>query len=89
MLVGTGRGAGGARVALASVTDAISALYVEIKPNGANVSPLLGTIGFVMGVVTSVIGAALGCRRQSWCWRAGPTVQSRRGTPPSWPAWAR
>jgi len=60
--LGVALGAVLARVALASVTDAISALYVEIKPNGATVSPLLGTIGFVMGVVTSVIGAA----RPAW-----------------------
>jgi putative ABC transport system permease protein len=47
-----------AQLALQTVTDAISALYVEIKPTTTHVSPMLAFVGFLMGVVTSVVGAA-------------------------------
>jgi putative ABC transport system permease protein len=43
---------------LQTVTDAISALYVEVKPDTASVTPALAVVGFLMGVVTAVAGAA-------------------------------
>ena len=36
------------RLALHTVTDAISALYVEVKPAETTVSPLLAGVGFVL-----------------------------------------
>mgnify|MGYP000107533547 CR=1 FL=1 len=47
-----------ARLALSTVTDAIGALYVEVKPDNTEVSPVLALVGFLMGVVTSVVGAS-------------------------------
>ncbi|MBI5493912.1 MAG: ABC transporter permease [Deltaproteobacteria bacterium] len=47
-----------AELALQSVADAISAIYVEIKPSGAQVPAWLAVTGFLMGVVTAVVGAA-------------------------------
>ena len=47
-----------ARAALETVTDAIAALYVEVKPATPEISPMLALVGFLMGVFTAVAGAA-------------------------------
>jgi putative ABC transport system permease protein len=47
-----------ARVSLQTVADAISAMYVEIKPTDANVTPTMAVVGFLLGLLTAVAGAA-------------------------------
>jgi putative ABC transport system permease protein len=47
-----------ARAALQTVADAMAVLWVEVKPKGVDISPTLAATGFVMGLVTAVVGAA-------------------------------
>ncbi|MEW5854320.1 MAG: ABC transporter permease [Myxococcota bacterium] len=61
-ILGVFIGRGMAHLALGIVADAISALYVEVKPTGAEVSPTLALVGFLLGLGCAIVGAT----RPAW-----------------------